>query len=779
MAYFSIPHLSARAYRFEYHSHFNGILPVKGDSTSGVQFDPAGNGPIVAADQPLSLVGLYGLDAGRLTPGWQRRGTVSLLLKALRLMEERNPLQAVAQQPRDRQAYQRGECVGENIYIAAVWLADRLKLSACFDLAATDPALYAGVRARLEQLQLAWRERGAPKDAGDEIEAMLPMLEHFNAKFYSASKYTPFDDAYFARSFALKQLAIEQKDSDPVRRLIYMTLMYLQQQGVANAQLALGPDEARQHDACVETYNNARDTHYKLLLHSSHVYSSDEKFLADLDKLKTCLADPALRNVVGFDLLGAENKVGAYLTYFEFLSRNRAELTARFGAETSPPSYPLKLALKFSNHIHCGEGMGVAMDNRSAIGYAMTYLGAPLSASFYRAFWRYVLTGIDAARSREAEHWRGTDGTPDAPRLPGEHVSGLFDELFRNDSLTIDGLTLRRYDGNSARTRQLVAYTGKRNMMAISEAFDTVPKTPALPGEKGENYYQVLAQGDRPMVFRLGHAYYYRSYVGARYPYVAFDTNLGSNAITGASGLFDSSESYRLNRGLRHLQGYIDTNAIQELSDRVMYAGVRSLDRSDVQALLELSRNCKDGDDFMGRVGEALPTLLGKAMAPIYGARAANEWSDCFGVLLEAMIGLSASRAVWFDAATRVLSLFANWRSYLLGCDGQGVEHTDSRAEYLRCVVLMAYSLMPLAPAAGEQAPADADIEAVEIPDADQVAVQLQTLIDTVSGAYWSVTVGPPSPLAAAPTTLQVSVDGYKAPDSVVTVFASATASSA
>ncbi|MGD6066195.1 hypothetical protein QUU95_22620, partial [Xanthomonas citri pv. citri] len=134
------------------------------------------------------------------------------------------------------------------------------------------------------------------------------------------------------------------------------------------------------------------------------------------------------------------------------------------------------------------------------------------------------------------------------------------------------------------------------------------------------------------------------------------------------------------------------TNAIQELSDRVMYAGVRSLDRSDVQALLELSRTCKDGDDFMDQVGAALPTLLGKAMAPIYDARAANEWSDCFGVLLEAMIGLSASRAVWFDAATRVLSLFANWRSYLLGCDGQGVEHTDSRAEYLRCALLMAYS---------------------------------------------------------------------------------------
>ncbi|NNC25138.1 hypothetical protein HKX41_13440, partial [Salinisphaera sp. USBA-960] len=79
-----------------------------------------------------------------------------------------------------------------------------------------------------------------------------------------------------------------------------------------------------------------------------------------------------------------------------------------------------------------------------------------------------------------------------------------------------------------------------------------------------------------------------------------------------------------------------------------------------------------------------------------------------------------------------------------------------SRAEYLRCALLMAYSLMPLAPAAGEQAPADPNIEAVKIPDADQVAVQLQTLIDTVSGAYWSVTVGPPSPLAAAPTTLQV-----------------------
>ncbi|QWP78207.1 hypothetical protein J5226_07375 [Lysobacter sp. K5869] len=783
MAYFSIPSLSVPAYRFDYHSHFNGILPVKGDATLGQSFDD-GQGPAIAADQPLSLVGLYGFEDGR--PGWRRRGAVSLFVKALRLMEQRNPLLDIALQPRGRQVYQRGECVGENIYIAAVWLADRLGLSANCELAATDPALYAGVRNWLELIQGLWSQRGEPERAGDEIEALLPMLEHFNAKIYSASKYTPFDDAYFARSFAAKLWLSEQSRADAGQRPILTTLMFLQQQGIANAQIALGPSGIEVYDDCVGRYNARFGTCYKLLAHSSEVYASDEAFAADLLKLKRCIADPALGNVVGFDLLGAENKVGGYLTYFKFLSENRDALTARFGVEPPPQGQPgdspdpPKLALKLVNHIHCGEGMGVAADNRSAIGYAMAYLGAPLPASFYPAFSRYVLTCVEAARSREADNRRGTLGTPDAARAPGEHVSGLFDELFRNDSLTVDGLLLRRYDGNSERTRQLAAYTGKRNMMAISEALDTVPATPARDDEKGENYYQVLMDGDRPMAFRLGHAYYYRSYVAARYPELAFDTNLGSNAITGASGLFDSSESYRLNRGLRHLHGYVDTNLIQELTDRVMYTGVRSLDRIEVRELLALARRSPNRAAFLDAVQAKLPDLLGKAMAPVFDAFAGFDYRQCFLTLLGKMIGRSPSRALWFDASARVLALFANWRSYLLGADGQGVEHTDSRNEYLRCALLMAYSLMPLDP--GPQG--DPDIDPDNDPDADPdddaalsadiVGATLQALIDAVSAAYWATTIGPPAASAATGQPPKVGVKGYKAPDSVVTIFASA-----
>jgi hypothetical protein len=419
-------------------------------------------------------------------------------------------------------------------------------------------------------------------------------------------------------------------------------------------------------------------------------------------------------------------------------------------------------ALQLVSHIHCGEGMGVSADNRSAIGYAMAYSRRLPGPDFYRAYAEYVLACLDAAQARRADNPRGTAGTH-AHKDNG--VSGLFDEMFRNDSLTVDGLTLRRYDGNSARTQELVAYAGKRNMMALCESLDQSPppppQAPAAPAPaqpaaaaQTQSYYQLLTASGTLLGFRLGHAYYYRSFVAARYPLIAFDTNLGSNSITGASGLFASVEGYRLNRGFRHLDGYVDTDLLRTVSDTVMFMGLQALNEDQVSSLMTLARSSKTLADLLAQGQATLSGLLDAAIAPIAPAMNSAANYTSFSALVTAMVGANTSPSVWFAALARVLNLFINWRSYLLGSDAQGVEHTNVQDEFLRCVLLLAYNVAPFDTSAQGAA---------------QVGTELQGLVTAISAAYWQSTVGPLATNASKRQTT-ATIAGYKAPASVVTV---------
>lgn len=761
MAYFTIPNLSLPPYRFDYHSHFGGILPVEKDEAKAseswspeVEYvinDKNGSktvkiAPSVGKGQQLSLVGLFG---GSDPKSASRLGHVSLFIKALQLMEEANPLKLILSGGQAK-PYVRGECIAEDIYIACVCLAPRLGVLGWEGADATEPTLYAAVRGKLQQVQAIWsaeyakaekENRTPPPDLLDEL---LPWLAYFNRKIYSASKYTPFDDAYRARSFALKKL-IAEEGAGTQPNFMAMTLMYLRQEGIQYAQFALGEDEVRMCNAIAAAYNKAKGTGYKLLAHTALIYADGAAMTNYLTKdLLPLFSDAALTEVIGIDLLGSENKVGNYQDYFAFLAAQAAgasPLVSAFGKGAGAR------ALRMTSHIHCGEGMGLAADNRSAIGYAMNYSGRAPDEAFYRAYCEYVQVCLAAAQRRAADNARGTAGAKAAKK---NGVSGVFDEMFRNDSLTIGGLVLRRYDGNSERTRELVAYAGKRNMMAVSEALDTVDAGSA------KSYYDLLVAGTLPFAFRLGHAYYYRSFVAARYKELAFDTNLGSNAITGASGLFDSVESYHLNRGLRHLEGYADTDLIQRVNDLVMYSGPGTLSVKDAQALLKLVRSSSSPEELLKNCGNDLEDMLAKATAPLAPVFGSEQCLKYLNGLLTAMIGDSQSRSLWYVALSRALSLFVNWRSYLLGADGQGVEHTDIQAEQLRCVLLLAYGLVPF----------DSASQAA----ATSIGTQLQQLVADVASAYWQTNVGP---VAQAPSDpkLAVSIAGYKAPASVVTIF--------
>ena len=146
--------------------------------------------------------------------------------------------------------------------------------------------------------------------------------------------------------------------------------------------------------------------------------------------------------------------------------------------------------------------------------------------------------------------------------------------------------------------------------------------------------------------------------------------------------------------------------------------------------------------------------MLNAAMQPIATAMDSANSYDSFKKLVIAMVGANTSASVWFAALARVLNLFINWRSYLLGSDAQGVEHTDVQDEFLRSVLLLAYNLAPFDTSAHGAA---------------QVGQQLQGLVIAISSAYWQTTVGP---LAANPGGRQTvaTIAGYKAPASVVTV---------
>lgn len=758
MAYFSLPSLTLPNYRFDYHSHFGGILPVEdaqatasGASELPVQYTIQGADGSTTVDvtvqiakgQQLSLAGAFG---GAVDADQGRRGAVSLFLKALMLMEESNPL-AILAASRNHQRYERGECIAEDIYIACVCLAGPLGLGDVREAAATDPVFYKTVRGALESRAKASSVANAP----DTLAPLLPTLRYFNDKIYSASKYTPFDDAYRLRSFAIKKLRAEPNGEQRYLQWIAMSLLYLQREGITHAQLALGEDEIRAANAVASSYNSASGTQYKLLAHTSAVYGGDKELERDLNtRLLPLFEDDSLTEVVGIDLLGSENKVGNYAELFSFLTAQLAQkplpLTQFFGTAQGAR------ALQFVNHIHCGEGMGVAADNRSAIGYAMAYSARLPGPEFYRAYADYILTCLAAAQGRQADNPRGTAG---AHAHAADRISGLFDELFRNDSLTVGGLALRRYDGNSARTRDLVAYAGKRNMMAISESLDVpsaqppaqaAPSTPPAP-----DYYTLLTQPATLLSFRLGHAYYYRGFIAARYPAIAFDTNLGSNAITGASGLFASVEGYRINRGFRHLDGYVDTDVLKAVTDTVMFTGLQALDVAQINQLMDLARDSKSVAGMLATGQTTITAILSTAMTPITTVIDVAQWYEGFKNLVTALIGDSTSRSVWFAALARTLNLFINWRCYLLGSDAQGMEHTDIQDEFLRTVLLLVYSVVPF--------------------DETQTAVgqELQELVNGVAAAYWQSTIGP---LSQTPSQGQTTatIAGYKAPASVVTV---------
>lgn len=739
MAFFQLTSpVKMQRYPFDYHSHFGGILPVEGrlDASTDYQIDyqppKEGAAPIkvsVPKGQRLSLVGIMGGGTGEEAIV---EGTVALFDLALQMMiENGNPLNSLVGKINKAQ-YERGECAAESIYVACVVLARRWSLSPnLINAFASSPELYEEIRG-----QLRTRVQGNPE--------MIKVLRYFNNKIYSANKYTPFDDCYKTRSSLMKAVKRDPKYAGRYEQWMLATYAFLYQSGVRCNQAAMGADEIEAADQITQAFNklNQKDpSSYRLLVHTSAGYMPGDSLSKELNgTILPLLIKPGPSTVIGIDLLGTETKVADFGQFFQFLFEKQSELGACFGSGKGARSQQLIC------HIHCGEGAASTADNRSMIGYYYANAAEPPGEDFYRAYSAYIARGVATAQGRIADEPRGSRGA--APRKKSD-VSGLFDELFRSDSLTHGGCTLRRFDINSPASIAIVAYNGKRSEMAMSETLDST-----LKGQS-QNWYQFFS-GSQQFAFRLGHAYYYRNYMAARYPLIAFDTNMGSNAITGASGLFDSVEGYRINRGFRHLDGYIDTDVLHQAGNAVAYLGANALEQPQVEKFIAMVRAQSSLADVLNDQTNQtwLKGQLIAGMGPICTNANVAGYYMFYEALVLQLAEQSTTKSYWFATLTRVLTLFNNWRSYLLGADGQGVEHTDVQDEFLRMVILLAYQLLP----------------AGQTRVLDETMLSLQELVVMIATDYWRTTVNTSLVLAPGEALGLQTMYGFKSPASVVTL---------
>ncbi|MET1147277.1 hypothetical protein ABWU94_29665, partial [Pseudomonas aeruginosa] len=465
MAYFKLEEpVRFHRYPFDFHSHFAGILPVESNSrwTRDRRVFRVGERQVsLEKGQELSLIGLL-MSArgvapevdGKALEEARQAAHYELFELALQRMVRRNPFAAT-----DRQGYLRGECAAENIYLACLILAQRFGRTSP-PAAIDQPAIYLGT---LELL-------GASAVRDSETDQFV---RYFNRKIWSGNKYTPFDDAYWARG------AI--RDRHP-GEFACLTLGFLLHEGISHTQTATGEDEVAVLDSLFEQFNASEKTAYRLLAHTAHGYASEAAFDAELHRIlrhfEIQQGQPPQARLVGIDLLGMETATGLYRQFFDFLL-GQAAVFRRY-LDGKPETRKVVL------HIHCGEGTGVSDDNRSLCGYflrnanALDDFYAALSAYAWKCYGNTIRQG--KARLRERENLQDRDKAPSA-------LAGLFDELFFGNSLTASGLRLRRFDITSGTTQALVAYYARTNVVNLCQAL-------ASRDADGNSYYRRLLESD-------------------------------------------------------------------------------------------------------------------------------------------------------------------------------------------------------------------------------------------------------------------------------------------
>ncbi|MDR1648598.1 MAG: hypothetical protein LBR88_11320 [Zoogloeaceae bacterium] len=715
MGYFKLETpVEVTPYPFDFHSHFNGILPLenkvkwKGDGLTV-------GGITIGKEDDLSILGLLGGKSDNnesIKSAHYKLFNMVLKFFIRHLVDEKSIFSISGMND-----YQRGECAAENLYIACSILQHVSGNAICHDVNhdMDKPCVYLKTHKLLENDLL-------------KSDTAYHVVAYFNKKLFAANKYTPFDDAYWVRGSV-----IDNKDYTDKFNL--MSLCYMYASGVRYAQIAVSKNSVKKIDSLIQGLQREyKYTGYKLLAQSPAVYSNKEKFEGELNSIlelfKSSVDKP--KNLVGIDLLSTENKTGLYKEFFDFLSKE--DTLSVFNNHVGPSEKPSKKAIM---HIHCGEGGGNSENNRSLCGYYLCNAVHPDMREFSSALADYTIKYYrkNVARTKERKRERDHLKKKDRDYL---EVTTLFDELFQWNNLVIDGLQLHRFDINSLVSRALVAYNGKTNIIHFCDTLEI---------DDDKRYYDKLCKGKTPFSFRIGHAYYNRNYLSARFPALYYDTNLGSNFITGASGIFDSTQLYKLNSGLRKLDGHIDTNLIEEVLDSVAHIG---RDRLNAKQRLEIVKLMSENTV----TPDTLSSIIGNIDAESIKASIKDFLGRC---LSEPLKNKDMPHEMKFQILCSILSVALNWCSYLLGADGQGVEHSDTQAEAVRMTFMLAYGMC----------------DGLELISAEWFN-NIAELILNVSCAYWKETIGTGNMISPEQSVYKVDrFQGFKARNSVVLVKAS------
>ncbi len=551
-------------YRFDFHSHLNGILPVESNFYHKIT-QTEGERKTTTENQQLSMLGFVNSNLTEQNKATEtRKAHIALFTYAVAYLAKKNDLRIHENSAKPI----RGECAAENVYMACIINAKANLGLGCVP----SQSFYKGVESYLASF--ANNENELP-------EKLYALIRYSNHKIYSANKYTPFDDCYELRSAATDQ---GNKDL-----WVKMTLDFQTQQGIDHSQIATSINSVENQAELFFEFNNENKTQHMLLVQTANGYNTTEELKEDLEKIKKKLhsnwGGKGNKIVIGLDVLGQETGIIDHATVLKSAQEIAKEKT--------------DFLRKLTVHIHAGEGCGSAPHNRSLAGYwfCHAHQAEQHGAEFYSAFADYILNAYHNTCAHQARHdalakrWNQYTDTKNQQSSAeiDKKLSNFFDEVFYHKSLTVRGITCRRYDLSSATTRALVAYSAKRNIIALAEHL-------AKNGDQYEN-----------LAIRAGHALHYRNYLLQRTkPQLKLqlncDTNLGSNFITGASTLFPDIESYRFNKGLRKLDGVFD----YEYMEKLKAALLGQISAEKLQEVREATKPPKNNDEGLKALARSL-----------------------------------------------------------------------------------------------------------------------------------------------------------------------------
>ncbi|MBI8316235.1 hypothetical protein JEY95_16165 [Pseudomonas aeruginosa] len=685
MPYFTLEEkVDIKTYPFDYHNHFSGVLPLESDilwQREKSTFNYESSAIEINKNQELSLIGLILASyessiktSEKNAPKPKDKAHIELFKLALDLMIESNPFKGLRTED-----YIRGECVAENIYLACSIIQHRLTKERT-EFHIETPHIYQTTKEKL-----------APPYSSELIE----IIKYFNRKIWSGNKYTPFDDAYWARGVIRKKFP-----------LIYnsLTLCFLLETGTFFTQTAMGASDFKKLNSTINEFNKNEKTAYRILAHTAHSYTTSEQFLSELKSITDLFSSTEEPNLLaGIDLLGAETQTGFYELFFEHMIKSETNLENYLKRTDSTKKIVL--------HIHCGEGTGISESNRSLTGSSLYTNNKYDTTTLSSQLFIHAITCYKNALRKSEKNLREQKNLS-IKDTPPSSLSGLFDELFHTNKLIIESKEANRFNITSETTQSLTSHYAKTNIINLCQTFEK-------PYKNGKSYYEWLTDKEI-FTIRIGHAYYYRPYIAYKFPKIHFDTNLGSNFITGSSTLFSSSQEYKINRGLRHLNGYIETEKLRQLEERLFFPRPHEAESA-------------------GHNDQNLPKKCPpKVTEAIYKYIKSNPFFCTPSPQNEAAIAQASDVA-------------SNWRSYILGADGQGVEHSNMQHEFIRMIAMLTY----------RQHNSERRIPAI-------VIEAIQDLLIDIAKIYWEETIGPVGTSDSTKRHTIEHLEGFIAPHSVI-----------